>query len=354
MPRPRADKPTYSLATRAKAGTGTIRYYVQWWEDGAARRVSCRTGELAQARRFLAEFEAGRGTPPPPDSPTIGTILDGYKADRERRPASPTLGYNVARLAEVLGDLPAEALTKERIRHYLSARREKGAGGAPAKHRKAPKPIADSTLRRELLTLRAALMWAQREGWIEAIPHIEAPGQGKARDRWLTRAEAATLLASAKQLHVRVFMALALYTAGRAGALLELKWNQVDFASGVINLGDSQGNKRRARVPLHPALRPVLLEAQEARTSDFVIEHGGLQVGSIKVGFRNATIRAKLPGVTPHVLRHTAATWMAQQGVPLMKIAAYLGNSAVTVENVYAHHTPDHMAEASAALNEVS
>ena len=65
-----------------------------------------------------------------------------------------------------------------------------------------------------------------------------------------------------------------------------------------------------------------------------------------------ATIRAGLPGVTAHVLRHTAATWMAQRGVSLERIGAYLGNSAATVERVYAHHHPAYMAEASAALDD--
>jgi integrase len=349
MPRPRAERPTYSLAKRPMPG-GAIRYYVQWWEDGAARRVSCRTGQLAAARRFLAEFEAGRGTPVAPLAPTVGAILDGYQAERETKPVSPTLGYNVAHLKAVLADLPADALTKERVRHYLAARRKVGAGGAPAQHRVTKRPLADSTLRRELLTLRAALVWAQREGWITTVPHVEAPGQGRTRDRWLTRDEATRLLVSARQAHVRVFVALALYTAGRTGALLALTWDRVDLDAGVVDLGEGQGNKRRARVPLHPALRPLLVEAKEARTTDRVVEHGGQPVASVKTGFRNATVRAGLPGVTPYVLRHTAATWMAQAGVSLVQIAGYLGNSAATVERVYAHHHPNYMAEASAAL----
>ncbi len=346
MARPKAEQPTFSLALRSR------RYYVQYWENGATQRVSCRTSVASEARRFLAEFEAGRAAPLVPDSPTVGDVLDGYQAERQLKPVSPTLGYNVARLKSFLADLPVDLITKERVRHYLATRRKAGAGGAPSKHRKAPKPLADATLRRELLTLRAALVWAQREGWIANVPHIEAPGAGAARDRWLTRPEAANLLASAKHLHVRVFIALAIYTAARAGALLDLTWDRVDFEGGVIDLGNGRGNKRRAVIPLHPALRPVLIEAAEARTSEWVVEHGGQKVGSVKVGFRNAAERAGLVGVTPHVLRHTAATWMAQRGVSLERIAAYLGNNAATVERVYVKHTPDFMAEATAALSD--
>ena len=199
MARPRAERPTYSLTMRA------ARYYVQWWEDGAARRISCRTSKLATARRFLAEFVSGRNTPLPPEAPTIGAILEGYRAERQQG-RSQTLSYNVAHLNAFFGDLPADVLTKERVRAYMAKRRKTGAGGAPVRATK--RPLADSTLRRELLTLRAALVWAQHEGWIATVPHVEATGQGKPRDRWLTREEAATLLDSAKQVHVRVFIAL--------------------------------------------------------------------------------------------------------------------------------------------------
>lgn len=350
MPRPRAERPTYSLTKRTIPSSGAVRYYVQWWEDGAARRVSCRTGQLAAARRFLAEFEAGRSVEPPPVLPTLGAILDGYERDRSGKPHSPTLGYNVRHLKSILGDLPADLLTKETAQNYMRRRRRMGAGGAP--RRVKMRPLSDATLRRELLTLRAALRWAVKASWIVREPHVEAPEPGLGRDRWLTREEAARLLQSAGQPHIKVFIALALYTAGRAGALTSLRWDQVDFVAGTVDLGIGSGNKRRARhIPLHPRLRPILEEAAATRTTDYVVEHGGAPVASTKVGFRNAAARAGLPGVTAHVLRHTAATWMAHRGVSLERIAAYLGNSVATVEKVYAHHHPDYMAEASAALD---
>jgi integrase len=39
-----------------------------------------------------------------------------------------------------------------------------------------------------------------------------------------------------------------------------------------------------------------------------MIEHGRQRVGSIKKAFARAAARAAMPEVTPHVLRHTAAT----------------------------------------------
>ncbi len=54
--------------------------------------------------------------------------------------------------------------------------------------------------------------------------------------------------------------------------------------------------------------------------------------------------------VTPHVLRHTCATWLVQSGVPLWEVAGYLGMTVEMVERVYGHHAPEHLREAARAL----
>jgi integrase len=51
-------------------------------------------------------------------------------------------------------------------------------------------------------------------------------------------------------------------------------------------------------------------------------------VASVKKGFKTAVGLARLPGrVTPHILRHTAATWLMQRGVPIWEAAGFLGMS---------------------------
>jgi integrase len=343
MSRPRATTPTYSLSRRGGY------WYVGWWEDGAAKRISCRTAIEAEARQFLADFRAGRAAPAIPEAPTIGTILTGYEADRPGR--SPTLSYCCAALRRHLGDLNAALLTKREIRAYTAARRLEGAGGASARHRRAPRPLSDGTLIRELGALRAALAWAVHEKWIAAAPHIERPSAPPARDRWLTRAEAFALLDATVAHHARVFVMVALHTAARTGAILELAWDRVDLAARTIDFGDDHGLKRRARhIPINDALLPVLTEAHARRTSPWVIEHGGQPVASVKSAIRAAARRAGLTGVTPHVFRHTAVTWMMQAGVPVPMVASYAKMSVQMVEKVYGHHSPEWMAQAARAL----
>jgi integrase len=54
--------------------------------------------------------------------------------------------------------------------------------------------------------------------------------------------------------------------------------------------------------------------------------------------------------VTPHTLRHTAATWLMQRGVPIWQAAGYLGMSAEMIERTYGHHHPDYMRGAAQAI----
>lgn len=54
--------------------------------------------------------------------------------------------------------------------------------------------------------------------------------------------------------------------------------------------------------------------------------------------------------VTPHVLRHTAATWQMQAGTDMLEAGRYLGMTTRTLESTYAHHRPEHLAGARDAF----
>jgi integrase len=130
----------------------------------------------------------------------------------------------------------------------------------------------------------------------------------------------------------------------------------VDLGGGRIDYGTGRGNKGRVRsVPISAELMATLRAAQQLATSDDVVEFARERVGSVRTGFTAACRRARLAGVTPHTLRHTAATWMAQSAVPMWEIAGYLGQKDVgMVERVYGHHSPEHLRTASTAIGRVS
>jgi len=60
---------------------------------------------------------------------------------------------------------------------------------------------------------------------------------------------------------------------------------------------------------------------------------------------------AGIEGVTPHTLRHTAATRLMQAGVPTWEAAGFLAMSEKMLIDVYGHHHPDYMKGAAEAIS---
>ena len=102
----------------------------------------------------------------------------------------------------------------------------------------------------------------------------------------------------------------------------------------------------RQRIP-----RPfgALCEARQLAQTDHVIEYNGRHTHSVKKSFsrlcKDCGIKA-----SAHALRHTAATWMVIDGVPLAEVARVLGDSEKTVETVYGKHSPDYLRRAVKSL----
>jgi integrase len=122
----------------------------------------------------------------------------------------------------------------------------------------------------------------------------------------------------------RLFIILALATSGRMTAVLELTWDRVDSERGLVHLGTSERRRKgRATVPITDRERVALQEAAVARTCERVIEYGVRPIVKIRKALARVATAAKIPWCTPHVLRHTAAVWMAETGIAMSVIAQY-------------------------------
>ncbi len=206
---------------------------------------------------------------------------------------------------------------------------------------------ASETLRKEIGLVRTAIRWkCPQAAAVFAMPAASPP-----RENCLSREQYKKLLESCTRHYLKLFVMLAIATAGRKTAILELTWDRVDFDRRLISLG--KGDKRakgRATVPMTDSLRTALLAAREIALTGHVIEFGAKPVGKIDKGFRQAAKRAGLD-ITPHDLRRSAAIWMAEQRVPMSEIAAYLGHSDSRItERIYAKFSPEYLREASKAL----
>lgn len=340
------------------------KYFIHWTEAGRSKRSSTGTAHLPSAEKVLGNFllldERERLTQGDAALMVLAALgdEDAPAADYWHEHVVPnvigidTTRYSFDKLKAHFGHLAVKDIMPADVSAYVAKRRAGTLG----------KPSVNHTISRELSVLNAAINHAVKAKRLPKSdqPFIKLPGVSPPRDRWLSFDEADALLAAAlvrvdphspKGTLPRVyrFIALALNTASRKGAVLSLQRRQIDMAGGMIHLnpaGRAQTKKHRPRVPISDALRPILSETLlqiPDKPEAFLLDHDGC----IRTAFENAVKRAGLGAdVTPHVLRHTKATWIAQAGVSMFDIAGVLGDSVETVTKTYAHHHPDYLRDA--------
>lgn len=330
------------------------------YEDG--KRISRRQLVARDAAGAAQEFNRVVAVASRPVDPTVREVWEAYLADRVGRKIVQNMGWTAGKVLPFFGHLKPNEITAKLCRAYAAERRKAPRGPQAQQERRAKqgKPlvlgVTDGTIRTELNQLRAAMLWGVKHGLLSKAPMMDMPPVSKPRERHLTHREFEALLDAAEAPHLKLYLLLAISTAGRNAALLEVTWRQIDFERGNVHLGDPlalRPRKGRATVPMTNELRAALsvAKAQATTTTDRVIEYAGRPVASVRTTLTKAAKRAGVKGVTPHVLRHTAAVWMAEAGHSMSEIAAVLGHSddAIT-QRVYAHLSPTHLRGAVSAL----
>lgn len=348
---------------------GNRKWYVCWTHGRRSHRVSTGEVDLAKAQTFFGQWLLmERQEPAAQDGAALllSDLWSVYEAKHVNvRVVSPaTVQACWKQLEPHFGALTVPEVNQDQIDAYVRKRTTGRLG----------RKVKPQTCRKELSVLVAVMNFAaepkQKLISKRIIEPIDLPEPGAPRDRWLRTEEIQRLLnaAGAMRRGARLsrgerFLWLALETGARKQAILDLTWDRVDFETGVIHLdvpGRKKTKKRRPDVPISTALRPILDRAYAEREGDLVMDNKGavwatVQLIAINAGFSEQKVqhgqKPKGTGISPHVLRHTAATHMARRGVPLWKIAKILGNTLEMVEKVYAKHCPDDLRE---AVNSIS
>ena len=319
-----------------------------WYENGARHRHRLGVSQEDKARTELNAFarsHAAIAAASQAQSPhTVASLFEQYCADREIEGKQVfRMRWTWAVIGPVFGPLRPEDITKALCRRHADDRTELGR--------------SPHTVHGELRLLRTIINWAAKAKLIKDAPVIWVPPFPSARERHLTRDELDRLLKSADLPHIRLFIILAIATAARRTALLELTWQRIDFERGLIHLRDpakARTNKGRAVVPMNESARSALLEAKAGAVSDYVIEWSGAPVKSVRrsldTALKKAGLKTKQDGA--HLLRHSAAVMMAEEGIPMSEISQYLGHSSTAVtEKVYARYSPHYLKKAASTLN---
>ena len=171
------------------------------------------------------------------------------------------------------------------------------------------------------------------------------------RVRWITHSEADRLVAAAKTQRsgerLADFILLGLNTGALMNELLKMSWSRVDFHNALLHLeGEDTKSAKRRSVSLNDAAlaafkRRWVWVSQNCPHSEWVFaKTNGERLGCLRQGFKSACASAGINNFRIHDLRHTCASWMISEGVPLMDVKEVLGHSTVKMTEKYAHLAP--------------
>lgn len=161
--------------------------------------------------------------------------------------------------------------------------------------------------------------------------------------------------------HSTLFQLLA-YTGMRKGEALGLQWNNIDFDNRTIEIIKHRGSHGIGSTKTKNSERTIKvdeivisqLKTYQKALKQLLLKHGRkltpstfiflslssgepLSPTGVNTNFNRTVAMAKLPKTTVHGLRHSHATILLNNGIPVKAIAERLGNTPEMIHTVYSH-----------------
>lgn len=288
---------------------------------------------------------------------SISDLIDSYMAAYAGR--DPTRPHHLRWWQQRLGDSTLDTIDQDDI--YLALEELSTRAGRYCAGRDADdKPIfkakkgqySPATINRYAAALSALFSWSIRKrlapkAWMNPCRGIERRREDNERTRFLNRIELSRLLDACKaskwdRLYLLVLMAVS--TGARRSELERLRWSSIDFERAEAVVDRTKNGDPRV-LPLQPA---VMSELARFRTNPHELIFASKRIPTQAFNHVNSWSRAlkiaRIRDFRFHDLRHTCASYLAQDGATLLQIGDVLGHRQVSVTRRYSHLTTVHRA----------
>ncbi len=338
------------------------------------RSVSARTRAEVVDKMKALQRQVDDGLQAPDAQMTVAQLLDRWYADVLRHQVARSAADNYRSIADnhirpVLGRKKVAKLTPADVDRLISQKMDEG--------------LAVSTVKRIRSIFAQVLDQAMRWGCVNrnVAQLTRGPKEPRREGRTLTPTQARGLLESLQGHRNEALYALMLSTGIRRGEALGLRWSDIDWETGVLQVrrqlkreggqlvvSDTKTARSRRALDL-PGPMVASLRAHRARQAAEQLALGEVWEDSghmftTTIGtpidprnfYREFKAIAKKSGLGdwhPHELRHSAASLMLAQGVKLQVVSEVLGHSSIRMtSDVYGHIlAPDRKAAAEAMGN---
>jgi integrase len=367
-------------------GCWTFRIYQNKSKAGPRRQTTLPFGtskekanRIFAAEKAMAAGRAGRHVTRPF---TFEELAAPYLEDLKTRGRARSTIEAVDALFRVhlipyFGKKPIEDITAAEVEKWMSARVTRGERAA-----------APATINLGWNHLKAFVRRAVALGWLEKNPlpvgAIKPRKTAGGRTDYFTRAEwdlfrraldlnpvrteayfrkvgGTPHAPTPREYRARVAKAIdlftvQLYTASRSGEIIGMVWGDVDLVAGSIGIRMPKVGKTKT-VPLASDARAAIERQPRGLPAApvFTMPDGKpWTAGELYTAFRTLRRLAGLPPrYSTHTLRHTAASWMAEAGLPDSAIRHALGHSSVAMTARYSHVNLDGLRVAFGALERI-
>jgi integrase len=172
------------------------------------------------------------------------------------------------------------------------------------------------------------------------------------RERYLSKVEAETLLHELRIRSENVYLMalIALTTGARSGEILSIKFKDIDYFSGFITLNETKNGYSR-KIKITPKVEALLKNRQQEKPNHYLFQTSSnnklSKIPSVYVAVANNIFNKDLEGddsknrVVFHTLRHTFASWLALNDVPIFTIQKLMGHRDINMTMRYAKLSPE-------------
>jgi integrase len=322
--------------------------------DNKIVRESAKTDDLAKAEFLLALRRKSVENGGEIEETVCRTCAFMELADKYRAFAASQKSYYIKKiiinqLAEKFGTIDIDEFTSSLVESYLSDGLKEG--------------LKPATVNRRLACMkhmfRKAYEWGNcSEGKLQEIRKVKFFRENNQRIRYLEPDECQALIHICEKYprlrHLKSIIITAMNTGMRRSEILALKWEQLDFRRGVINLRDTSNGEER-QIPINEVLAETLRGIVRNFDSPYVfVDSQGKPYKHIREAFASACRRIGVKDFRFQDLRHTFASHLVKAGIEISTVSKLLGHKSMAMTLRYSYLAPDQMKAAVNALNGLS
>ena len=365
------------------SGKGAGRWCAQLslgWQHGRRVRkyIYGTTAEEVQDKLLKARTDKAAGLPVVVERQTLGEFLEGWLENSVK--TSVPLTHEQYRqhvklyLGQLLGHHQLTKLAPQHVRAFIKQKLEDG--------------LKPRTVQLSIVILRKALGQAVRDGAVarNVAKLVDGPRVERFEGKMLSPEQARAFINAAQGERLEALYTVALALGLRMGEALGLRWQDIDLDRRTLRvnrilerIGRGNGSKlmlvepktsRSRRTVNLPETAIRALRGHKVRQLEERLAAGSrwsdqgfvfpssvgtpLEPHTLHDDYKRVLAKAGLPDIRFQDLRHSAASLMLAQGIPLRSIQGVLGHSSITLTaNLYAHVGEQLKREAADAMDAV-